>query len=65
MKLIVRKSISKKTNKPFAMLILDIGYRMAILSFDTSLCAEALGVSVKDLMTLDDGDYVVIEDKIE
>lgn len=61
MKLIVRKAISKKNN-PYAMLILDTGFRKLTLTMDSGICAEALDISVKELMSLDDGFYVVFEE---
>ena len=48
MKLYVTCSTSKRGSKYYA-LVLDLGYRKHFLSFDTSLCAEVLGISVEEL----------------
>lgn len=60
-KLIVKKGIGKTSGKAYSMLILDLGYRTINLSFDITVCAEALGVTPAELFTMENGDYVVFE----
>lgn len=59
-KLIVSIFQSKRSGKPTYALVLDLGYTKKFLSFDTSLIAEVLGVSVVDLIGLDYGDYEIL-----
>lgn len=59
-KLVVKKAVSSKTGKPYTCLVLKMGYRDAVLSFDFNLCAEALRMSISDLFDLPDGDYPVV-----
>lgn len=58
-KLVVKKSLSAKTGKPYSCLVLKMGYRDAHLSFDFNLCAEALRISIPELFDLPDGEYPV------
>lgn len=44
---------NSKTGKPYFALVANLGYRQAVLTFDTSLIAELLGVSVAELYTLE------------
>lgn len=60
-KLIVKKGIGKTSGKPYSMLILDLGYRTINLSFDITVCAEALGITPLELYEMEDGNYVVFE----
>lgn len=61
MKLYVACSTSKRGSKYYA-LVLDLGYRKHFLSFDTSLCAEVLGISVEELFgTYDSGDSIEVK----
>lgn len=60
-KLIVKKGIGKNSGKPYAMLVLDVGYRQINLSFDITVCAEALGITPVELYGMEDGNYVVFE----
>ena len=57
--LVVKKAISAKTGKPYSCVVLKMGYRDAVLSFDYNLCAEALRMSIPDLFDLPDGEYPV------
>ena len=59
-KLVVKKAISSKTGKPYSCLVLKMGYRDAVLSFDFNLCAEALRLSVTELFDLENGEYPVL-----
>lgn len=58
-KLFVSIFQSKRSGKPAYALVLDLGYTRKFLSFDTSLIAEILGVSVFDLLSLEYGDYEI------
>ena len=49
MKLYVEQKTSKKTGNPYVALILDLGYRKAMLSYDYNLCAEVLKMSVAQM----------------
>ena len=61
MKFYVTCSTSKRGTKYYA-LVLDLGYRRHFLSFDTSLCAEILGVSVEELYnTYKTGDTIEVK----
>lgn len=51
MKYFIKVAKSEKTGKMYACLVCDLGYRMVNISFDTNLCAELLGVSIKDLLS--------------
>ena len=44
---------NSKNGKPYFALVVNLGYRQAVLSFDTSLIAEILDISVAELYTLD------------
>lgn len=59
-KLYVSVFQSKRSGKATYALVLDLGYAKKFLSFDTSLVAEVLGLSILDLLNLDYGDYEVI-----
>ena len=63
-KLLVKKGVSKSGNN-YCSLVLDLGYRQIFLSSmrDTSsvLCAEVLEISVQDLLSRPDGNYIVME----
>lgn len=39
-----------KDNKKYAALVCDLGYTQKYLSFDSYLCAEILGITVRELM---------------
>lgn len=58
-KLYVSVFQSKRSGKATYALVLDLGYVKKFLSFDTSLVAEVLGLSIIDLLNLDYGDYEV------
>ena len=49
MKLTVEQKTSKKTGNSYVALILDLGYRKAMLSYDYNLCAEVLKMSVAQM----------------
>lgn len=49
MKLYVEQKTSKKTGNFYVALILDLGYRKAMLSYDFNLCAEVLKMSVAQM----------------
>lgn len=59
-KLFVKKATSSKSGKVYFCLVLKMGYRDALLSFDYNLCAEALRVSVPELFDLENGEYPVL-----
>ena len=48
MKIYVEKRTSKKTG-PYVAMVIDFGYRKAVLSFDYNLCAEALNMTVAQM----------------
>ena len=62
-KLIVKKDIGKTSGKPYVALVIDFGYRREFLPKNDHLCAELLGLSLPDLFALENGEYVVFEDK--
>lgn len=41
---------NNKDGKKYAALVCDLGYTQKYLSFDSYLCAEILGISVRELM---------------
>lgn len=49
MKIYVEKRTSKKTGNTYVALIMDLGYRKAMLSYDYNLCAEVLKMSVAEM----------------
>jgi hypothetical protein len=49
-----------KDGKKYTALVLDLGYSQKYLSFDSSLCAELLGVSVRSLFETT-SEYVLAE----
>lgn len=59
--LAVERRRSKNSDRDYFALVLDLGYAVKILSYDTNLCAEALGVTVRDLQikTVDGERYVI------
>lgn len=61
--LFIKKAISKSGNS-YCALCVDLGYRIVFLSSkenSTVLCAELLGISVAELMSRPDGNYVLME----
>lgn len=52
MKLNVVKQTGKKSGKEYLALQVDLGYRKALLSFDTTLISEISGMSFADLHAL-------------
>lgn len=50
MKIIVKVKKSQKGHM-LSMLMVDLGYRKSVISWDSSLCAEMLETSVKDLLS--------------
>lgn len=58
-KFYVRKGIGQKSQRPYTALCLDLGYRVMWLSYSCNDCAEALGISVAELMALNDGIYPI------
>lgn len=49
MKLKIYVKKSEKNGKTYRMLVVDLGYREATISFDDNIIAEILGVSVGSL----------------
>ena len=49
MKIYVVKKILIKTGAPYVALIIDLGYRKAVLSYDYNLCAEVLKMSLAQM----------------
>lgn len=49
--IVYSKRMSGK-GKPYDMISVDVGYRTIALTFDRSICAELLGVSMVDLYNL-------------
>ena len=47
----VRCVESKSTHRPVFCLVADLGYAVKFLSWDRSLCAELLGISVSALVS--------------
>lgn len=41
---------NNKAGKKYAALVCDLGYTQKYLSFDSYLCAEILGITVRELM---------------
>ena len=62
-KLIVKKDIGKTSGKEYVALVMDFGYRIEFLRVTPQFCAEALGISVPELYALENGEYLVFEDK--
>lgn len=59
MKLVLSVKKSEKNGKIYRVLSIDLGYRVATLTFDDGLIAEILGVSVGSLYTLPLGERVI------
>lgn len=60
-KIIAKKFTSKKSGKPCAALVVDLGYTQKFLTFDFTIVAEVLGVSVADLVSRDDFETCLCE----
>lgn len=51
-----------KTGKRYCCLCYDFGYRIAVLSFDSSICSELSCISIRDLMSSPSGStFTVVE----
>ena len=48
-KIYVTKAISGKTGKEYFKLCADLGYIVKVINLDAQLCAELLGISVREL----------------
>lgn len=51
MKLVYKKQIGKN-GKPFDCIAVDLGYSTEILTFNSAVCANVMGVSQKELAAL-------------
>ena len=63
MKKILKIKIWSKDGKINRALVVDLGYRIAFLSFDLLLMVELSGKSPNELMQLSIGEYVLGEIK--
>lgn len=60
MKFYVVKNLSKKTNKEYIALVVDLSYRVLPISFDNLVIAEVSGLSFSELYALKVGDKVQV-----
>lgn len=58
-KFYVHKGVGQKSGKPYTALVLDLGYRCIWLSYSASDCAEALGISVAEIYSMENGIYPI------
>lgn len=67
MKIFYRKAVGSKTNKKYDALVLDLGYREEVLSFEANIIAEILDITPRDLSMVNIGDYQIgdINDNID
>lgn len=65
MKLVLSVKKSEKNGKIYRVLSIDLGYRMAALTFDDGIISEILGVSVGSLYSLSLGERVIAEINIK
>lgn len=61
MKKIIKINIWSKDGKINRALVVDLGYRIAFLSFDLLLMVELSGKTPNEIMELSIGEYVVGE----
>lgn len=50
--------VDKFENKS-ARLVADLGYKKVVLSWDLNLCAELLKCCVNDMLSKDNGEYII------
>lgn len=53
---------NNKAGKKYSALVCDLGYTQKFLSFDSYLCAEILGITVRELMETC-SEYIISEFK--
>ena len=63
MKLFVTRKKAKNSEGTYVCLVLDLGYRSVILSYDRALCAEVLDVPPSKLETIKLGQTVPVSFK--
>ncbi len=48
-KIIYKKAVGEKSGKPYSCIAVDLGYREAVLTFDSAVIAELLDCSPREL----------------
>lgn len=56
MTIFLRRAVSTKTNRVYAALMVELGYKQLSLTFNEQTIAEVLGISVAQLVALPQGD---------
>lgn len=59
MKILVKVKKSQKGHL-LSMLMVDLGYRKTVLSWDNSICAEILDISVRELLG-EEREYIIYD----
>lgn len=65
MKLKIVKNKGKKSGKEYLAMVVDLGYRETILTFDSTVIAEMSGMSFADLHAIALGDAVVFAEIVK
>lgn len=54
-------AINNGKNGKYAVLMMDLGYRKAFVSFDRNLCAELAGITLMDLYAKEIGTVIPLK----
>lgn len=60
MKIVVKVVKSGKTGALYSNLMVDLGYRKSVLSWDSSLCAELLDIKTSELLS-EEREYIIYD----
>lgn len=60
MKILVKVVKSGKTGAIYSNLMVDLGYRKSVLSWDSSLCAELLDIKTSELLN-EEKEYIIYD----
>lgn len=60
MKILVKVVKSGKTGAMYSNLMVDLGYRKSILSWESSLCAELLDIKTSELLS-EEREYILYD----
>lgn len=58
--LVVVRKVSAKSEKTYTMLGIDLGYRVANLTFDTALISELTNIGIRELNSLELDKAVIV-----
>lgn len=59
-KIYFKKALGK-SGRPYTCILVDLGYREIVLTFDSSVCAEILDLSARELAALPVGEWEIGE----